>query len=223
MDVAARRVEVDRHEPQPALHRALDAAQALHLLERHPGRHAPEAAARRDDVAVVAAPTRGCGSAAGSSSARAAAGAGARLGRAGEDPREQVERERPRLPTGSTATQLLLVAGALALALLLAGDVDLEAAPAERTPEQRLDMPHGLHAARPDRLGGQRDEPAAQAEAVRALRRPSSRYALLKRRQTRRRQRSRAAAAEPVAADVPRRGAGRRRRRDDERDERAPQ
>jgi len=42
---------------------------------------------------------------------------------------------------------------ALSLAPLTAGDVDLESTPAERSPQQGLDQPHGLHAPRADHLG----------------------------------------------------------------------
>ena len=48
-------------------------------------------------------------------------------------------------------------------------DIDLEAAPAELPPEHRLHHPHGLNAAGPDRLRGQRDEPGVHAKAIGAL------------------------------------------------------
>ena len=47
---------------------------------------------------------------------------------------------------------------------LPAGDIDLEPAPAKRSPEERLDEAHRLHAAGPDRLGGQRDQAATKME-----------------------------------------------------------
>ena len=130
-------------------------------------RHAPEPAARRHDVRVVAAP-RQVAVAQRALPPRAARRAQALGGRAREDAREQVERDRAAADREHGA-ELLALDGALALALLLAGDVDLEPAPAERPPQQRLDHPHGLHAAGPDRLGGQRDEAAAQAQPVGAL------------------------------------------------------
>ena len=49
------------------------------------------------------------------------------------------------------------------------GEIDLEPTPAERTPEDRLDHAYGLHAARPDRLCGRRDEASPQPEPVRCV------------------------------------------------------
>src|SRR5690242_6682699 len=59
---------------------------------------------------------------------------------------------------------------ALALPALLAGDVDLQPAPAEWPPQRGLDEAHGLHAAGPDHLGRQGDQPTAEVQAVRPLR-----------------------------------------------------
>ena len=149
---------------QPPLHRPLDLAQALHLAERHPARDAAEPAAPRHDTRLRAAPAE-------LPVAERALPAHPRRGR----------RERPR-PVGHEAVEQLVGEGQrpdrqhraqpaaglapLALARCLPGDVDLEPAPAERPPEERLDHPHGLDPPGPDRLGGERDEPAVEAEPV---------------------------------------------------------
>ena len=182
MDVAAGRVDVDRRQPQPALHRALDAAQALHLLERHPRRHPPEAAARRHDVAVVAAP-REVAVAQRALPPRAARRAQALGRRAREDPREQVERERTAADREHRA-ELLALDGALALALLLcrrrrprAGTSRTAARAAARSSAPPARGPAGS-----SRRSARRGRRAAAGR--RGSRATVSRYALLNRRQT---------------------------------------
>src|SRR4051794_8893807 len=86
---------MDRREPEAPLHRALDAAKALHLHERHPCRHPPDAPARRDDDALVAA-EREVPEAERALPAGAARRRRALRGRAGEDAVEELERERAR-------------------------------------------------------------------------------------------------------------------------------
>ena len=74
------------------------------------------------------------------------------------------------LPDGDQRPQLAALRLALSLPSLPSGDVDLQPAPTERSPQQGLDEPHGLHAARPDHLRRQRDQPAADVQAVGAFR-----------------------------------------------------
>src|SRR5262249_2683778 len=71
---------------------------------------------------------------------------------------------------GHQCSQLAALRLALALTSLPAGYIDLDAAPAERAPEERLDQPYGLHTARADDLSRQGDEAAAEMQAVRPFR-----------------------------------------------------
>ena len=77
---------------------------------------------------------------------------------------EHLVRLGPRSDRDDRAQPLAL--GLVLAALAGAGDINLETAPAERAPDQRLGQPNRLDPARPDRLGGRLDQAGPQPDAI---------------------------------------------------------
>ena len=86
----------------------------------------------------------------------------------GDDPGEQAPGF-PRLPTSRRARSWRLCAG-FALFALASRDVSLQTAPAERSPQQRLGHPQGLHPSARIVPAVVLEESGAQARSIRSLR-----------------------------------------------------
>src|SRR5665213_1465754 len=136
VDAAACRVEVEGREPQVPLDRALRAPKALNLREGNPRRDASNAPGRGHHARIRVPP----GEEPEAERALQQHPPRRREDRARdlrEDPLEQLVGERP-APDGKDSAQLLALRLSLPFAALPAGDVDLEPAPPEPPPQERL-------------------------------------------------------------------------------------
>ena len=162
-DVLPRRIEMHGRKPEPALHRPLHAPEALHLRQRHPVRAVRKASAGARPHRCRRGRTRDSGSEAATSSAREPAAA-VRLPAHPVRSARGARATRRASPTGNTVRSCLPALRSSDRRLPHAPrDVDVEPAPAERTPEHGLGDAHRLHASARDRLGGRLDETRANA------------------------------------------------------------